>query len=70
MRTAWQSLAWLVVGTFFVCGTLLLIVRYAVMPRVDELRPRIEQIASRALKAPVTISRIEASWTDSTPIWF
>ena len=67
MRTAWRSLAWLVVGTFFVCGTLLLIVRYAVMPRVDELRPRIEQIASRALKAPVTISRIEASWHGFNP---
>ena len=46
---------------------MLLIVRYAVMPRVDELRPRIEQIASRALKVPVTISRIEASWQGFNP---
>ena len=47
---------------FFVAGALLLAVRYVAMPRVDEIRPRIEQMASRAVKAPVTIGRIDASW--------
>ena len=67
LHLAWLWLAWSIVGLFFFSGTLLLIVRYAVMPRADELRPRVEQIASRALKAPVTIGRIEASWHGFNP---
>ena len=47
MRLAWVSFAWTLVALFFVAGTLLLGVRYGAMPRVDELRPRIEQMASR-----------------------
>ncbi|MBA2412780.1 MAG: TIGR02099 family protein [Burkholderiaceae bacterium] len=61
------SLGWLLVGLFFVSGAMLLVARYAMMPRVDELRPRIEQIASRALKTPVTIGLIEASWRGFNP---
>jgi uncharacterized protein (TIGR02099 family) len=60
-------LAWTLVALFFIAGALLLAVRYVAMPRVDELRPRIEQIASRALNAPVTIGRIEASWRGFNP---
>jgi uncharacterized protein YhdP len=67
LRAGWLWVAWLLVGAFFASGTLLLIVRYGVMPRVDELRPRLEEIASRALKAPVTIGRIEASWHAFNP---
>ena len=52
---------------FFLGGALLLAVRYVAMPRVDDFRPRIEQIASRALKTPVTIGRIEASWRGFNP---
>ena len=67
LHFAGVSLAWSLVALFFVCGTLLLVVRYAVMPRADDFRPRVEQIASRALKAPVTIGRIEASWRGFNP---
>jgi uncharacterized protein YhdP len=52
---------------FFVAGALLLTVRYVAMPRIDEMRPRIEQMASRAVKAPVTIGRIDASWRGLHP---
>ncbi len=64
---AWVALAWTLVGLFFIAGALLLAVRYVAMPRVDELRPRIEQMASRALKAPVSIGRIDASWRGFNP---
>ena len=67
LRLAWLSLAWTFVALFFVAGALLLVVRYVAMPRVDEMRPRIEQIASRAVKAPVTIGRIDASWRGLNP---
>jgi uncharacterized protein YhdP len=67
LHLVWLVLAWAVVALFFIAGALLLAVRYVAMPRVDELRPRIEQIASRALKTPVTIGRIEASWRGFSP---
>lgn len=67
LHLVWLTLAWTSVALFFVAGALLLSVRYMAMPRVDELRPRIEQIASRALKTPVTIGRIEASWRGFSP---
>ena len=67
LHLVWLALAWTLVALFFIAGTVLLAVRYVAMPRVDELRPRIEQIASRALKAPVTIGRIEASWRGFSP---
>ena len=67
LRFAWLSLAWTLVAIFFVAGALLLIVRYVAMPRVDQLRPRIEQMASRAVKVPVTIGRIDASWRGLNP---
>ncbi len=67
LRLAWVTLAWTFVALFFVAGALLLVVRYVAMPRVDEMRPRLEQIASRAVKAPVTIGRIDASWRGLNP---
>ena len=67
LRFAWLSLAWTLVAIFFIAGALLLVVRYVAMPRVDQLRPRIEQMASRAVKAPVTIGRIDASWLGLNP---
>ncbi|MBA2547375.1 MAG: TIGR02099 family protein [Burkholderiaceae bacterium] len=63
--SAW--LLWTLIGALFAAGTLLLIARYAVLPRVDELRPWIERIAARALKVPVSIGRIEASWQGVNP---
>jgi len=67
LHLIWLVLAWTLVALFFIAGTALLAVRYVAMPRVDEFRPRIEQIASRALNAPVTIGRIEASWRGFSP---
>ncbi|HVE89703.1 MAG TPA: YhdP family protein [Burkholderiaceae bacterium] len=67
LRLAWISLAWTLVALFFIAGALLLGVRYVAMPRVDEMRPRIEQTASRLFKAPVTIGRIDASWRGFNP---
>lgn len=67
LHIAWISLAWSLVVLFFLFSTLLLVMRYAVMPHVDEFRPRVEQLASRALRAPVAVGRIEASWHGFNP---
>ncbi len=67
VRIALKSFAWLLVAAFFAFGTLLLVTRYWILPRIDEMRPRVEEVASRALKAPVTIGRLEASWRGLSP---
>ncbi|AIT25412.1 hypothetical protein D558_0727 [Bordetella holmesii 44057] len=45
----------------------LLGLRYWVLPRADEWRPRIEQYASQALDARVTIDHLSADWTGLNP---
>jgi uncharacterized protein (TIGR02099 family) len=67
VRIALKTVAWLLVATFFAFGTLLLVTRYWVLPRIDEWRPRVEAIASRVLKAPLTVGRLEASWRGFNP---
>ncbi len=67
LNVAWVSIAWLLVALFFAFASLMLAVRYIAMPRADQLRPHVEQIASRALKAGVTIGRIEATWRGFNP---
>ena len=40
---------WSLVAAYFAFGLLLLVTRYYVLPRIDNWRPQIENIASRAL---------------------
>src|SRR5690606_4018199 len=47
---------------YFLFAIVYLGVRYAVMPRVADYRAEVEQIATRAIKRPVTIGAISASW--------
>jgi uncharacterized protein (TIGR02099 family) len=53
---------------FFATALLMLALRYWLLPDVDAMRPRIEAIATDALKAPVSIGRIEASWRRLNPV--
>lgn len=62
-----KALAVLAVTGYFAFGVLVLVTRYAVMPRIDEARPWLEAQASRALGAQLTIGRIEAGWRGVTP---
>lgn len=55
------------VGAYFVAAIAVLALRYAVLPRIDEWRPRIEAMASRMLDAPVSIGRIQADWQGLHP---
>jgi uncharacterized protein (TIGR02099 family) len=68
VRLAVRVLGWLLVATFFAFGLLLLALRYWLLPDIDAMRPRIESIASSALKAPVTIGRVQASWHGLNPV--
>ena len=55
-----------VVAYFVFCG-LFLALRYGVLPNVDHYKPQIEQMASKAVGRPVTISRIDVAWSRFTP---
>ncbi len=54
VRTTLRFAFWSLVAAYFAFGALLLVTRYYVLPRIDQWRPQIEGIASRALKGTVT----------------
>lgn len=60
----------LVVLAYFLFCTLILTLRYAVLPNIDHYKGDVEQIASRTLGRPVTITTIYASWQGLRPNLF
>jgi len=52
---------------YVVAALVLLGMRYVVLPRIDDWRPRIEQYASDALGASVHIGKIQADWSGLHP---
>src|SRR5690625_3220250 len=52
---------------YFLIGGFLLIVKYWMMPRIDNWRPEIESRLSQALDAQVTIGKINAEWGGLSP---
>jgi uncharacterized protein (TIGR02099 family) len=67
LRSGLKALAVTLVVAYFAFGALLLATRYVVLPRIDEARPWLEQRASAALGAQLTIGRIEAGWRGFHP---
>lgn len=66
-RVVVRPLVWLVLAVYFLFVVALVVVRYAVLPAIDQYRPGIERLASRALGAPVSIEGIEAEWRGLHP---
>jgi uncharacterized protein (TIGR02099 family) len=62
-----KALAVALIVAYFAFGALLLTVRYAVMPRIDDARPWIESRVSTALGAQLSIGRIDAGWRGFQP---
>ncbi|HYD79701.1 MAG TPA: YhdP family protein [Paucimonas sp.] len=60
----------LFIVVYFLFGTLFLSLRYGVLPNIDYYKSDVEQIASRAVGRPVTISTIYASWKGLRPYLF
>ncbi len=52
---------------YFVAATMMLGVRYLVLPHINEWRPQIEKRLSSALGAQVTMGEIAASWSGLNP---
>jgi len=61
----WLGLALL--SLYLVCALGILAVRYLVLPGIDDYRPMIERVVSRALKAPVSIGSVSADWRGLNP---
>jgi len=55
---------------YFVFAIVVLALRYAVLPQIDNYKPDIERLASRAVGNPVTIDRLYASWSGLHPSLF
>ncbi|EJN06408.1 YhdP family protein [Herbaspirillum sp. YR522] len=60
------TLKFLLVAYFVFC-TLLLALRYAVLPEIGHYKPQIERLASRAVGRAVTIDQLDASWSGLRP---
>ncbi|HEY4318627.1 MAG TPA: YhdP family protein [Herbaspirillum sp.] len=52
---------------YFIFCALFLTLRYVVLPHIDDYKPAIERLASRAIGNPVTIATIDASWDGFRP---
>ena len=58
---------WLLVLVYFAVATLVLVLRYWILPDVGQYRPEIEQAISRALGERVSIGGINARWQGLHP---
>lgn len=62
-----RALGNVVVVAWIVFASVVLILRYVVLPNVDAYRPDLERLASRLLGETVTVAAIEASWRGLRP---
>ncbi len=66
-RRFWKMLGWLLLLAYFAFATLILTLRYSVLPNIEHYRGDIEQVATRALGLPVRIGGITAAWDGLQP---
>jgi uncharacterized protein (TIGR02099 family) len=62
-----RLLGWGMFGAWLLFAILLLVLRFAVLPKVGEYRSAVEQAASRVVGQPVRIGRLEARWQGLNP---
>ncbi|MDO4718883.1 MAG: hypothetical protein Q4B08_15150, partial [Propionibacteriaceae bacterium] len=55
-----KAVLWLMVALALLAMLAWGVLHWAIVPRIDDFRPRLERLATRALGAPVTVGRIEA----------
>ena len=67
VRRGLRVAAWGLVAVYFLFAATVLILRYAILPKVGEHQAEIEAAASRAVGLPVRIGRIEAGWDGLNP---
>lgn len=58
---------WAITIAYFAFGLMLLALRYAILPQIENYRGDVEQLISSAVNRPVGIGRIEAHWAGLRP---
>jgi uncharacterized protein (TIGR02099 family) len=66
-QALWRGLAWAFWLLYFGFILLVLVLRYSVLPNIENYRGDIERLVSRGLGQTVNIGRIEASWEGINP---
>lgn len=66
-RTSLRVAGLSALGAYFLFGILVLVLRYAVLPQIENYRGDIEAALTRSLKLPVTIRAIDAGWAGLRP---
>ena len=59
--------AWTATAIYFAFGVLVLVLRYAILPQIENYRGDVETALTRALKLPVSIAAIDAGWAGLRP---
>ncbi|MFT0169883.1 YhdP family protein [Paraburkholderia mimosarum] len=67
LRHTFHVLAVIALVLYFIVGVLLLGLRYVVLPRVDNIRPRIEQLVSTKIHADFRIGKLAPHWSGFEP---
>ena len=67
MRRLWRTLEVAAWAAFFALAAAVLVLRYAVLPHIERLRPGIVERVSAIVGQPVTIGGIEAQWLGLRP---
>ena len=62
-----RAILWLVTLGYFVFALLVLALRYAILPQIENYRVDVEHIISTAINRPVGIRKIEAHWAGLRP---
>ena len=62
-----RVLLWLATAAYFGFALLVLALRYAVLPQIENYRPDIERMVGTAINRPVGIRKIEAHWAGLRP---
>ena len=67
VRGGWRALVWGFWLVYFGFVLLVLALRYAILPNIENYRGDVERLASQGLGQVVSIGRIEASWAGINP---
>jgi hypothetical protein len=67
VRSLWRALVWGFWLVYFGFVVLVLVLRYSILPNIENYRADIERVTSEGLGQSVSIGRIEASWEGINP---
>ena len=67
MRRCGRVLAWTALGSWFVFGSLVLVLRYAILPQIENYREDVARLLTSSLGLKVDIEAITAGWNGLEP---